>query len=220
MNSNGKMAQNTDPSDNLREPPQEGSASPQSAASGSDAASPPSAGANMEHEDSDVENQGASTGDAANNEAQQQETERGKLKDQLLRMAADFDNFRKRSRRDIDDAAKRAREDILREVLPLVDNLERAVDAASSATEIEAVAEGVRMVLKGFEETASRIGLERVAAVGERFDPNVHDAVQQMETTDHPVGTIVSEVVPGYRFGGKLLRAAMVVVAKAPPSEG
>ena len=142
--------------------------------------------------------------------------ERDKLRDQLLRTAADFDNYRKRTRRDIDDAERRGREDTLRDILPVVDNLERAVAAAASAKDIAAVADGVRMVLKQFEDVASRIGLERLNTVGERFDPGVHDAIQQQETADHPAGTIVAEVVPGYRLGERLVRAAMVVVARPP----
>ncbi|MEM9190107.1 MAG: nucleotide exchange factor GrpE [Myxococcota bacterium] len=142
--------------------------------------------------------------------------ERDKLKDQLLRTAADFDNFRKRTKRDLEEANRRGRDDILREVLPVIDNLERAVQAADSATDAKAVADGVRMVLRQFEDTAKRLGLERIQSEGERFDPNLHDAVQQIETTDHPAGSIVAEVVPGYRLGDKLLRAAMVVVAKPP----
>ena len=137
-----------------------------------------------------------------------------RLKEQLLRTAADFDNFRKRARRDIDDSARRAKERAVMEVLPLVDNLERAVDAASGAEDVEAVVSGIRMVLRSFTDISGRLGLERVPAKGEAFDPNVHDAVQQMKTDEHPAGTIVAEVTPGYRLGDKLLRAALVVVAQ------
>jgi len=142
--------------------------------------------------------------------------ERDKLKEQLLRTAADFDNFRKRARRDMDDAGRRGREDTLRELLPIIDNLERAVDASESASDVKAVADGVRMVLKQFEDVAGRLNLERVPAIGERFDPSVHDAVQQLESDEHEPGSIVAEIVPGYRIGTRLVRAALVVVARAP----
>lgn len=145
------------------------------------------------------------------------EAERAKLKDQLLRTAADFDNFRKRARKDIEQAERRGREETLREILPVIDNLERAVQASSEAQDVAAVRDGVQMVLKLFEDTASRIGLERVPSVGERFDPNLHDAFQQQETDAHPPGTIVAEYQPGYRLGDRLLRPAMVVVARKPP---
>lgn len=142
--------------------------------------------------------------------------ERDKARDQLLRNAADFDNYRKRARKDVEEAERRAKEDVLREVLSIVDNLERAVQAAGSATDVAAVADGVRMVLKGFEDVAHRIGLERVETVGQRFDPALHDAVQQVESVDHDPGTVIAEVQGGYRLGVRLLRPAIVVVSKAP----
>lgn len=144
--------------------------------------------------------------------------ERDRMRDQLLRIAADFDNFRKRSRKEIEEVRRRTIEDTLREVLPIVDNLERAADAMEGATEVSAVSEGVHMVLRGFEEIANRLGLKRVPGVGNQFDPTCHDAMQQEETDQHAPGTIVTEVVPGYYLGERLLRPAMVVVAKPPTS--
>jgi molecular chaperone GrpE len=149
--------------------------------------------------------------------------ERDQLRDQLLRTAADFDNYRKRTRREIDDAKARGRDDAVKDILPVFDNLERAVAAADSAQTVASVVEGVKMVLKLFEDTAERMGLARVKTVGERFDPAVHEALQQQETDAHPPGTILTEIVPGYRVGERLLRAAMVVVARKPtakPAEG
>ena len=145
------------------------------------------------------------------------EAERDKFKDQLLRTAADFDNFRKRTRKDMEQVERRGRESILREVLPIIDNLERAVGAASGTDDVAAVLEGVQMVLKLFEDTATRISLTRVEALGARFDPNLHDAFQQLPTDEHPPGTIVQEYQSGYMLDDKLLRPAMVVVARKPP---
>lgn len=142
--------------------------------------------------------------------------ERDRMREQLLRIAADFDNFRKRSRKEIEEVRRRTIEDTLREVLPIVDNLERAADAMKDAKEVSAVVDGVHMVLRGFEDIASRLDLKRVPAVGQQFDPTCHDAMQQEETAEHAPGTIVAEVVPGYYLGDRLLRPAMVVVAKPP----
>jgi len=161
-------------------------------------------------------------GDEAESEPSELEkahAERDRMREQLLRIAADFDNFRKRSRKEIDEVRRRTIEDTLREVLPIVDNLERAADAVDGATEVSAVSDGVRMVLRGFDDIANRLGLKRVPTVGNQFDPTCHDAVQQEETNEHAPGTIVSEVVPGYFLGERLLRPAMVVVAK-PVSGG
>jgi molecular chaperone GrpE len=149
--------------------------------------------------------------------------ERDQARDQLLRTAADFDNYRKRTRRELEDAKVRGRDDALKEILPVFDNLERAVAAASNAQTIDSVVEGVKMVLKLFEDTSERMGLTRVKTVGERFDPAVHEAIQQQETDAAAPGTILNEVVPGYMVGPRLLRAAMVVVARKPaakPAEG
>jgi molecular chaperone GrpE len=143
-------------------------------------------------------------------------SERDQLRDQLLRTAADFDNFRKRARREMEDAKARGKDEALKEVLPVFDNLERAVAAAENAQAISSVIEGVKMVLKLFEDTAERMGLKRIKALGERFDPAVHEAIQQQETDAQAPGTILAEVVPGYMFGPRLLRAAMVVVARKP----
>jgi molecular chaperone GrpE len=144
----------------------------------------------------------------------------GRIRDQLLRTAADYDNFRKRTRREVEDAQKRGREDLLRELLPVFDNLERAVVHAGQASDAKAVADGVGMVLKQFGDTLGRIGIKRVATIGSPFDPTQHEAIQQLETDEHPAGTIVAEVQPGYAMGDRLVRAAMVVVAKPSQKNG
>ena len=164
------------------------------------------------------ETESADPDDAPSQPAEPNELE--KVKDQLLRTAADFDNFRKRARRDLDDAVRRAREDTLREILPIIDDLERASNAAESAPDVESIAQGVSLVLKSFQDLAQRLSLVRVDTVGARFDPNVHDAIQQLATDEHDPGTIVAEITPGYRLADKLLRPAMVVVARKPdPAE-
>jgi molecular chaperone GrpE len=150
------------------------------------------------------------------------ELEKGKeelarVKDQLLRTAADFDNYRKRSRKDVEDAQKKGLERALIEVIPVADNLERAIQAAGQAKDVNAILEGVRMVLKMTEDALSKLGVERVDSIGQPFDPGLHEAVQQVES-DSPAGTVVLEMVPGYRLGGKLLRPAMVAVARARPA--
>ncbi len=138
-----------------------------------------------------------------------------RLKDMWMRTAADFDNFRKRSRREVEDAKKGGKEDLLREVLPVFDNLERALQSAARATDVAAVSQGLSMVLKQLEGTLSKVGISKVATIGSAFDPGVHEAIQQVETDEHPAGTVMAEIQPGYVQGERLIRAAMVVVAKA-----
>jgi molecular chaperone GrpE len=142
--------------------------------------------------------------------------ERDRLKDQLLRTAADFDNYRKRSRKELEDAERRGREETVREMLPVIDNLERAISAAGAATDVASIVDGLKMVLKLFEDQTQRIGISKVATVGERFDPAIHDAIQQVETDEHAPGTVMAEVVAGYRLGERLVRPAMVVVSRKP----
>ncbi len=142
-----------------------------------------------------------------------------RLKDALMRTAADFDNFRKRSRREVEDARRTGRVDLLKELLPVFDNLERGVQSAQRAQDVKAVADGLTMILKQFEATLGRAGITRVPTIGSIFNPSVHEAIQQVETAEHPPGTVVAEVQPGYLHGDRLVRAAMVVVAK-PKSDG
>jgi len=152
-------------------------------------------------------------------ELEQAQAEATKLREQLLRTAADFDNFRKRTRRDIEDAQRKSVERALLEVLPVSDNLERAVQAAQQGGDTASVIEGVTMVLRFFEDALARLGVERVQSIGQPFDPGVHEAVQQVESEQSP-GTVVTEMTPGYRLNGKLLRPAMVAVARARASDG
>ena len=144
--------------------------------------------------------------------------ENAKLRDQLLRTAADFDNFRKRSRRELGDAEKRAREDLIKDLLPVFDNLERATAHAETATDVKALADGINLVKRQFLDTLSKIGIERIKTQGLPFDPAFHEAVQQFETDEHPPGTVMHEVQAGYLQGEKLVRPAIVVVAKAKPN--
>ncbi|MFZ1863006.1 MAG: nucleotide exchange factor GrpE [Polyangiales bacterium] len=162
------------------------------------------------------EEEAAQAAEAELSDLEKARAERDRMREQLLRIAADFDNFRKRSRKEVEEVRRRAIEDTLREVLPVVDNLERAAGAMSEARDVGAVAQGVQMVLRGFDDIASRLGLKRVPTVGHQFDPTCHDAMQQQETDQQAPGTVVAEVVPGYYLGDRLLRPAMVVVAKPP----
>ena len=154
----------------------------------------------------------------APSELERAQEEAAKLKDMLVRTAADFDNFRKRTRRELDDARRSGREDLLKEMLPVFDNLERAIQSAQTATDVKAVSEGLAMILKQFESTLARTGIQRVPTVGAMFDPSMHEAIQQLETDEQPPGTVVAEVQPGYKEGERLVRAAMVVVAKPKSS--
>ncbi len=140
--------------------------------------------------------------------------EAARYKDQWMRVAADFDNYRKRARRDVEDSRKAGREELLKDLLPVFDNLERGVHSAQRAQDVKAVVDGLAMILRQFTEVLGRVGIAKVPTTGVAFDPSVHEAIQQIETDDHPPGTVVAEVQPGYTHADRLVRAAMVVVAK------
>jgi molecular chaperone GrpE len=143
-----------------------------------------------------------------------------RMKDAWLRSAADFDNFRKRTRRELEDARRNGREDLLKTLLPVFDNLERAIQSALRTAEVKAVSDGLSMVQRQFVDALGREGVTRVPTVGSSFDPSVHEAIQQVETDEHAPGTVIAEVQPGYMQGPRLMRAAMVVVAKPRSEDG
>ncbi len=148
------------------------------------------------------------------------QAEAAQMKDKLLRMAADFDNYRKRSRREVTEAEKKGRDGLLNDLLPVFDNLERATTHAQTGAEdagtVKGLVDGINLVMRQFRDALARLGIERVESIGQPFDPSVHEAIQHLETADFPPGCIAAEVQPGYRHGERLVRPAMVVVAKAP----
>lgn len=153
--------------------------------------------------------------------------EAAQMKDKLMRTLADFDNYRKRSRREVSDAEKKGRDSLLKDLLPVFDNLERATAHATAGGElsdpqaIKGLVEGITLVMRQFQDALGRLGIEKVQALGQPFDPSLHEAIQHMETADYPPGAIAAEVQPGYKEGERLVRPALVVVAKAPAqSEG
>jgi molecular chaperone GrpE len=146
-----------------------------------------------------------------------------KYREQLLRTAADFDNFRKRSRREIEDAQKKGKEQTVKELLSVFDNLERALMVADSAPDAKSVVDGLKMIMRQFGTTLEKLNIKRVQAVGQPFDPMRHEAIQHAHSDEHAAGVVMTEVQPGYLLGETLMRAAMVVVSKGPadaaPSE-
>ena len=145
--------------------------------------------------------------------------ESARLRDQLLRTAADFDNFRKRARREQTAAERAGRESLLKDLLPVFDNLERAAAHAADAPDAKAVSDGLRIVLKQFTDTLEKSSIKRVVTIGHPFDPTVHEAIQHLPSKDHPAGVVLAEVQPGYMLGEHLLRAALVVVSKGAPTD-
>ena len=143
--------------------------------------------------------------------------------DRYLRGAADLENLRKRQKRETEDAKFEAKSKVLKEMLPVVDNLERAIEHAVQSSEevdpgLRPIVEGVQLVLRQFTTAFERLDVTGVEAMGQPFDPNLHEAISQQES-DSPPGTVVQVLQRGYKSGDRLLRPALVVVAKAKTSE-
>lgn len=136
--------------------------------------------------------------------------------EQYLRTLADMENLRKRTQREKEELAKFANENILREILPVIDNLERAMEHVEQSEDGQGLVEGVQMTLTQFNQVLSRFGVESFETVGEPFDPALHQAMGQMETADQPINTVVQQMQKGYQLNDRLLRPAFVMVAKAP----
>ena len=129
--------------------------------------------------------------------------------DKYMRMMAEYDNFRKRSAKEKEGTYADAYADALTSILPIVDNLERAV----GVSEAEAVLKGLEMTLKGAGEALTKMGVEAFGAEGDQFDPNIHNAVMMVDDENHKEGEIVSVFQKGYKKGDKIIRYAMVTVA-------
>jgi molecular chaperone GrpE len=132
--------------------------------------------------------------------------------ERLLRTAAEFDNFKKRALKEKEDVQKFGIERLLKDFLPVMDNLERALDHAEQHDPSQVI-EGVKLVQKLFETTLARHGVQGFSALGKPFDPSVHEALMQQES-DQPPGTVVSEMARGYKLNDRLIRPAAVVVSK------
>ena len=140
-----------------------------------------------------------------------------KLKEQLAYLAAEFENFRKRAMREREAQAAFGNEQLLRAVLPFLDNLERAMDQTSSS--VGALLSGVRMTHDLFLLELRKFGLEQLPAQGGNFDPSLHEAIASVPSSGMPGGTILDEARKGYLLHGRLLRPAQVTVAAASPED-
>jgi len=128
------------------------------------------------------------------------------------RLAADFENYKRRTRQELADRTQYANEVLLRKLLPILDNFRRALDHAPEGLDPNWF-EGIKLVARQFEETLQAQGLTTIPAVGEKFDPSQHEAIAREETDEHEEGTVVEEMQPGYRLHQRVLRPTLVKVA-------
>jgi len=139
--------------------------------------------------------------------------------DRLLRALAETDNVRRRAQRDREDYVKYATESLLRDLVPVLDNLERALTAARTAGGGGNVVEGVELIQREMLRVLERAGLTRYSAVGQPFDPARHEAIARVVSGEAAPDTVVHETAPGYLLHGRVLRPALVAVAAAPDED-
>jgi molecular chaperone GrpE len=152
-------------------------------------------------------------------ELQRVRSENAELKDRLLRTQAEMENFRRRTQKDALDAMKYQALPVIRDFLPAIDNLQRAIAATEQSGDTQNLIDGIRMVSQQFADTLKANSCEPVNPVGEPFDPNVHEALTQIPSADHEPMTVLQVIDVGYRMHDRIVRPAKVMVSCAPPQQ-
>lgn len=160
------------------------------------------------------------SGPLGNDEAPTLRKELEEARDRNLRTQAEFENFRKRSRRELDDERRYAELPLLRDLLPVLDNVARAVEAAEKTEDSTSLVEGFKLVAQQLHTVLKNHNCTPIPANGAPFDPNLHQAIAGMPTNEHPPGTVVRVVQEGYQLHDRVIRPAQVMVATEPVTEG
>ena len=131
-------------------------------------------------------------------------------------MAAEFDNYKKRTSRQFEEILKNSNENIIIDLLEVIDNFERALAAASESADYKSLHSGTELIYQSLFDLLKKQGLKPIGAVGEKFNPSLHEAMMQMESDEYPEGIVMQEMVKGYTLNGKVIRYAKVIVSKGP----
>ena len=134
--------------------------------------------------------------------------------DKMMRLAADFDNYKKRNARDCEDIRKYAAENIIKELIPIVDNFERAIESANESKDVNSLLGGIKLILNQMMNLLEKEGVIRIEAVGEVFDPHIHEAVMHIASDEYPENIVTQELQKGYILRDRIVRPAMVSVSK------
>lgn len=157
-----------------------------------------------------------SEADTAEAEVEKLRTDLEEAGDRLLRAQAELENYRKRARRELEDSLRYAAMPLLRDLLPVIDNLDRALSAAEKSSETGGLIDGVKMVAQSFQSILARHDCKRIDALGKPFDPAVHEAISQQPSAEHPPGTVLLVAQDGYTLYDRVIRPAQVIVSKSP----
>ena len=166
-------------------------------------------------DNSEVLNAEGSKNDGDDKALKALQTKYDELNQQYVRLAADFDNFRKRQEQERENLVNLGKETILKKMLEVLDNFERGEKSLENVDDCQKIKESFTLVHKQVCETLTKLGLEEIKAIGEEFDPNFHEAVMQTPTEEHKEHTVIAELQKGYKLGDKVLRATLVNVATA-----
>lgn len=153
------------------------------------------------------------------------EKEYKELEDRLLRVAAEFDNYKKRSVREFQSIVKNANEELITQLVETLDNFQRALDSASRSNstknsgDFDGFHKGVELIYQHFKDILAKEGLKEIKAIGEPFDPHLHEAVMQQESDKFPEGTVMDEISKGYMLNDKVIKHTKVVVSKGTERE-
>jgi molecular chaperone GrpE len=148
-----------------------------------------------------------------NEEIEKLKAEKENLNNQYLRLAADFDNYRKRQAQEREALLKYGAQECMKKLIEVVDNFDRAMQSVEKIDDVEKMKETFFVLNKQLTDNLAKLGLEQIKSVGEKFDPNLHEAVMQTQTDEYPEETIIKELQKGYKMGDKVLRPSMVDVA-------
>lgn len=161
----------------------------------------------------------AEPGDATTTEIEQLRRELEERQNRYLRSLAEAENAKRRAQREREEYVRYANESLIRELLPVLDNLDRALDAARAAGEAASLVAGVDLIQRELLKVLERFGVERYSALGAPFDPARHEAVSRVVSATEPESTVVGETLRGYMLNGRVLRPAMVAVSAAPDED-
>lgn len=172
-------------------------------------------------QDADAHAQGESADSAPDADAEQAEPaanaeseQIAALKDQVLRSMAEVENIKRRAQRDVENAHKFAVEGLIKDLFPVLDSLEKAVETAQATSGAEAIAEGVSLSLKLFIDTLGKSGVEQIDPLGQPFDPQEHEAMTMVPNPDAEPNSVMDVMAKGYKLNGRLVRAAKVIVVQ------
>jgi len=139
--------------------------------------------------------------------------------DRLIRVTADFDNYKKRILKEKQEFLKYSNERLIKEIIPVIDNIERAIESAQSSSEAKSIVDGLKLILNQLLKTLSREGVVVIESKGEKFDPLIHEAISQIPSKEYPPNTVIEEQLKAYLLNKKLIRAAKVIVSREMPEE-